>query len=325
MKRKQTLKIVVLVVLVGQLSLVWVQRQAVADWMKLLGYQAPSPVAALATEDTMTPEATKLFYVNHPEIVRGTLFSSNCPAGGEKTVVLGCYKGNDRGIYLYDVTDERLNGVEQVTAAHEMLHAAYRRLSSSERKEVDGWLMAYYQNELTDQRIKDIIESYKKSEPDDVVNEMHSIFATEIATLPSNLETYYKRYFENRAKVIAYTSQYQAEFTTRQDQITTYDSQLKSLKSQIDANEATLKQQRSTLDKLSQQMQSAKARGDTAAYNSMVPGYNAKVNAFNVLLEATKSQIAQYNDLVEKRNAVAVEEQQLVKALSSDTDTVTTQ
>lgn len=299
MKRKQTLQVGVLVVLLGLLGLTWVQRQAVADWMKLRGYQAPATVAALATEDTMTPEATKLFYVNHPDIVSGTAFSSNCPVGGEKTVVLGCYKGNDRGIFLYDVTDERLNGVEQVTAAHEMLHAAYRRLSPAERKQVDGWLIAYYQNELTDQRIKDTLESYKKSEPNDVVNEMHSIFATEIATLPSNLETYYKRYFENRAKVIAYTNQYQAEFTTRQDQITTYDSQLKSLKSQIDANEAALKQQRSALDKLAQQMQSTKAKGDTATYNSMVPGYNAKVNAFNVLLETTKSQIAQYNDIVE--------------------------
>ncbi len=323
MKRKQTLQVGVLLLVLGALTLTWMQRQAVADWMKLRGYTAPAAVANLATEDTMTSYASKLFYVNRPEIVRGAAFSSNCPVGGEKTVVLGCYKGNDQGIYLYDVTDERLNGVEQVTAAHEMLHAAYRRLSVSERKQVDGWLNAYYQNDLTNQRIKDIIDSYKKSEPNDVVNEMHSIFATEIAQLPSNLETYYKQYFSDRSKVIAYTNQYQAEFTTRQDQIRAYDAQLKDLKAQIDANEASLSDQRKALDRQSEQMKVARASGDTATYNSMVGSYNASVNAYNALLVKTKAQIAQYNDIVEKRNAIAVEEQQLVKALSSDS--VTTQ
>lgn len=323
MKRKQALQLGVLALLLGLLTLTWVQRQTVADWMKLRGYIPPASVAALANEGSMTPLATKLFYVNKPAIVSGTAFTSNCPAGGEKTVVLGCYKGNDRGIYLYDVTDERLQGVEQVTAAHEMLHAAYRRLSPSERKQVDAWLTDYYSNQLTDQRIKNIIEAYKKSEPHDVVNEMHSIFATEIVQLPADLETYYKRYFTDRAKVVAYTTKYQAEFTSRQDQIATFDTQLKDLKTQIDANQDSLTTQRKALDKQNQQMQAARSRGELATYNSMVGGYNASVNAYNALLVKTKSQIAQYNAIVEKRNAVAVEEQQLVKALSSDA--VTTQ
>ncbi len=321
MKRKQTLQVGVLVLVLGVLALTWLQRQTVTDWMKLRGYSPPATVSALAADDTMTPKATRLFYVNKPVISNGATFSSTCPAGREKTIVLGCYVGDDAGIYLYDVTATRLDGVEQVTAAHEMLHAAYRRLSSAERKQVDGWLTDYYEHQLTDQRIKDIIAAYKVSEPNDVVNEMHSIFGTEIANLPAPLETYYKRYFTDRSKVTGYAAQYQAEFTSRQDQIAAYDAQLKGLKVQIDANEALLKQQRTALDKQSAQMQTARSHGDIATYNSMVGSYNAAVNTYNALIQTTRSQISQYNGIVETRNAIAVEEQQLVKALSSDTVT----
>jgi hypothetical protein len=294
------------------------QRQAILDWWHLRGYMAPSSVAQLASDDTMTPYAQRLFYVNHPTITTGTGFSSHCPSGGEKTIVLGCYLGADDGIYLYNVTDVRLHGVEQVTAAHETLHAAYRRLSDTERQQVDSWLTNYYEHDLTDQRIKDTIAAYKKSEPNDVVNEMHSVFGTEVPNLPTQLEDYYKRYFTDRSTITNYAAQYQNEFTSRQAQITAYDAQLKALKPQIDANEASLNEQKTSLDDQSKQLQSERSSGQIAAYNAGVPEYNAAVNSYNALVSTRKELITQYNAIVDQRNAIALEEEQLAKALSSD-------
>lgn len=306
--------ILVLLIIAG--GLVLLKRQAVLDWLKLHEYTPPAAVAALVRDDTMTAEATHLLYVNHPDITTGTAFTSHCPAGGEKTVVLGCYVGDDDGIYIYKVSDTRLDGVEQVTAAHEMLHAAYRRLSSSERTKVDAMLTSYYQHDLTDQRIKDTIAAYKKSEPNDVVNEMHSVFGTEAVNLPAPLEQYYRQYFSNRAAVTAYTAQYEGEFTSRQAEVSDYDAQLAALKAQITANEAQLDQQKSALESQAAQLQRERASGQIAAYNSGVPGYNTAVDNYNSLLATTKNQISQYNSLVEARNAVALEEQQLSQALS---------
>jgi hypothetical protein len=311
--RIQTGLLIVLIVIGG---VVLVKRQAVLDWWKLRGYTPPAAVVELAADDTMTPEAEHLLYVNHPDITAGQAFTSHCPAGGEKTVVLGCYVGNDTGIYIYKVTDSRLDGVEQVTAAHEMLHAAYRRLSNSERAKVDAMLTDYYEHDLTDQRIKDTIAAYKQSEPHDVVNEMHSVFGTEIPNLPAPLEQYYRQYFTDRAKVAAYTAQYQGEFTSRQAAVADYDAELSSLKSQITANEAQLSQQNAALSAQAAQMRQERASGQLDAYNSAVPGYNAAVNSYNSLLAATKDLINQYNNIVDKRNAVALEEQQLSQALS---------
>ena len=306
-----------LLVLIGLLAGVYTQQQALRDWWLLRGYVAPAVVAQLATDDTMTAKAQHMFYVNHPDVTTGKAFTKNCPVGSEKTVVLGCYIGRDAGIFVYAVTDPRLNGVEQVTAAHEMLHAAYRRLSSGERSKVNAMLTDYYRQGLTDQRIKDTVEAYKKSEPKDVVNEMHSIFGTEVAGLPAPLEAYYKQYFGNRAKVTAFTARYQGEFTSRQTQVASYDAQLKTLGVQIDANEALLSQQKAALDSQSAQLQSQRSSGQIEAYNNGVGAYNRAVNTYNALVASTKNLIKQYNDIVTARNAIAVEEQQLVQALSA--------
>lgn len=308
----------ILIVLIGVLGFVVLQRQAVADWFKLRGYEAPASVSQLATDDAMTDQARHLLYVNKPSITTGSAFTSKCPVGSEKTIVLGCYIGNDRGIYVYQVDDERLHGVEQVTTAHEMLHAAYRRLSKNDRTKVDAMLQDYYEHTLADQRIKDIIDAYKQSEPDDVVNEMHSIFGTELADLPRPLETYYKRYFTDRSKVTGYATRYQAEFTTRQTQIAQYDAQLKSMKAQIEANQSSLTQQKATLDAQSRKMDSLKAAGQIAAYNAEVSGYNRAVDAYNTLRGTTKNLIDQYNTIVDTRNAIALEEHELTQELSAN-------
>jgi hypothetical protein len=316
MKTKRV-QVAILVVLIGLIGGLFLEQQALRDWLKLRDYTPPAAVVALANEDTMTAKAKHLLYVNHPDITTGIDFTSHCPAGGEKTVVLGCYVGDDDGIYIYNVTDPRLNGVEQVTAAHEMLHAAYRRLSSSERTKIDAMLVNYYEHDLTDQRIKDTMAAYKKSEPNDVVNEMHSVFGTEIANLPAPLEQYYKQYFTNRSVITGFTAQYEGEFTSRQTQVAAYDTQLTGLKTQIDANQTSLTSQKTALDAQSQQLQQENAAGQTSAYNSGVPAYNTAVDTYNNLIVSTKSLISQYNDIVDKRNAVALEEQQLTQALSA--------
>jgi len=46
-------------------------------------------------------------------------------------------------------------------------------------------------------------------------------------------EAYYGQYFKNRAKVVAYSEQYEHAFTDRKNQIAAYEAQLASLKQQI--------------------------------------------------------------------------------------------
>ena len=199
--RKLWLRLFSLAVLLGLLVWALFNQQYLRDEVRLYHYQPPASITALANETTMTPAAQRIFYVNHPVLDDKADFVNACNTHQEQTIVLGCYHSDQAGIYVLSVTDSRLNGVEQVTAAHEMLHAAYDRLSSSDRANVDQMLQQFYDNGLTDSRVRSTIEAYKQTEPNDLVNEMHSIFGTEVANLPAGLETYYQRYFTNRHRL----------------------------------------------------------------------------------------------------------------------------
>jgi uncharacterized protein YukE len=304
--------------------LVWWKAQALTDWWQLRGYSPPATVSGLASQDTMTTYATHVFYVNHPDIESDpSQFQKDC-GQAEKTIVLGCYHADQNGIFLYDVTDPRLAGVEQVTAAHEMLHAAYDRLSSKDRNYVDGLLQDYYKNQLTDQRIIDTINSYKETEPNDVVNEMHSVFGTEVSSLPAPLEAYYKRYFDNRQAVANFSSSYENEFTSREDQIKAYKAQLDQLKASIQSQETDLDNQLKRINSDRAKLDSQRSSGQIAQYNAGVNDFNQEVNAYNNAVETLRSSIRQYNLIVGKYNAVAKELANLAQSIDSRVQTQAT-
>lgn len=316
--------LLVLLFWLAALGLVYANRQALFDWWQLRHYQAPAAIASLASQDTMTGYARKVFYVNHPQLEDKSTFFNDCPSGNsqEQTIVLGCYHGGQAGIFLLDVSDPRLNGVEQVTAAHEMLHAAYDRLGAADKQRVDQMLLDYYHHGLHDQRILKTIDAYKQTEPNDVVNEMHSIFGTEVANLPAPLEQYYKRYFSDRSQIAAFAAQYQSEFTSRQAAVAQDDVKLASLREQINTLEADLRAKQANISSLQNSLVAERNSGNTTAYNAAVPQYNAQVDAYNAEVAQLRGLISQYNQLVSQRNAVAADQNQLVQELSSNAQTI---
>jgi hypothetical protein len=268
-------------------AVLW-QHQAVFDWVRLSNYTPPASVSQLSDEIMLTSKAQKLFYVNHPAVEDRESFSKACSNRGEHTIVLGCYHPVDRGIFIFHVSDERLNGVDQVTAAHEMLHAAYDRLGGRQRSRIDAMLQDYYKSGLYDERIKTIMAAYQKTEPNDVVNEMHSIFGTEVSVLPSSLEEYYSQYFRDRSRVVGYASDYQGEFTSRQTRVTDYDARLKTMKEQINGNSDSLERQQADITALRARLDSDRNSGNIEAYNANVPVYNDRIDSYNYLINSTK-------------------------------------
>ena len=316
--------LVLVVVLVALPVIGFSQRQNIYDWSKLRGYNPPASIAQLASATAMSDKARHIFYVNHPQLVGDTTtFRQDCTTN-EQTIVLGCYHPTQQGIFVYDVQDQRLGGIEEVTSAHEMLHAAYDRLSSSDKTKVNKMLEDFYKNDLKDQRLLDTIEAYKKSEPNDVVNEMHSVFGTEVAGLPAPLEDYYKRYFNNRGAVVAFSQKYETEFTSRSAKAAQIEIQLKSLKAKIDSQEAGLKAQSERINAKRSQLDALRASGKIEEYNAGVAAYNADVDSYNNGVAIYKRDVNSYNDLIEQYNAVAGELKQLYGAIDTRLQTKTT-
>lgn len=304
----------ILLVLAIVAALNW---QAIDDWWRLLGYTPPPVIAQLASQDTMTAYTRHLFYLNRPQLSSSvSAFRQSCPEN-ENTIVLGCYHSGQNGIFIYNVQDPALAGVTQVTAAHEVLHAVYARLSGGQRAKLDTELESFYKNDLKDPRVQAEVKLYQQTEPGSVMDEMSCTFGTEVANLPAALNDYYKTYFTNRGAIVAYEQQYESAFTTRQNTITADDQQLSSVKSQIDNQEATLAAQLSDLNAIQNQLDNLKASGQIPVYNADVPGYNAQVDSYNRGVDSLQNAIAAYNQLVATRNAVATDLTTLDKALDT--------
>ncbi len=311
------LLVILLLVLVFGAVLLLLRRDEALDWAFSRGYHPTATVQQLVYDTTMTPTANRLFYANRPRIENKDAFNKVCPDTSDQVSTLGCFIGNRQGIYLYNVTEHQLSGVQQVTAAHEMLHQAYERLSSGKRKSVDAMLQSYYKNSLTNDSIRQQIQSYTKTEPGQLVNEMHSILGTEVATLPPDLETYYKQYFTNRPQIAQYYANYQSAFDQRNKQIQAYTQQLQDLKTQIDVKKNDLADLGKEIDSRRAQLNADLAANRIAAYNNGVPGFNALVDKYRNEVSETNDLIDQYNQISAARNAIDVQEQQLQQALDS--------
>lgn len=306
-----------LFLLVGISVVGWLKIDALSDWWKLRGYNPDSTIVGLAQQDTMTDVSKHYFFVNHPQLLGDrSQFTRACPQA-EQTIVLGCYHGGERGIALFSVQDQRLQGILQVTAAHETLHGIYERLDSKEKAAVNAQLLDYYNNHLTDQRVKNTIDLYKKSEPDSVVDEMHSIFGTELSELPAPLEKYYSKYFTSRQQVVAYSNNYEAVFVQNQQQLDSLSKQIDALKSTLNDQKQQIEADQNSLQEESSRLQSLLQSGRTAEYNSAVPGYNARVQSLKSEIASYNANVSRVNSLVEQYNALAYTQQSLYKSIDT--------
>ena len=315
--KKAGLSLIALVVVLVGCLVAYLNKQNIEDWWALLGYKPPSKIVTLANQDGMSAYTRKVFYVNHPVIEPTTTFSSVCPDNSDQMVVLGCYHAPQKGIYLLNVNEPELYGLVQVTAAYETLHAIYQRLSPSAVKVLNSELLAYENHGLNNATIKAQIANFRVTEPGDVLNEMTSLFGTEVENLPPALNAFYSHYFNNRQILLDYYNDYQAAFTSRENMIKSDDSQLSSLDLQIKSDESELNTEIGVIDNEQTALDSERSAGEIDEYNAAVPGYNQQVSTYNGLVGSLKGLVNQYNSIVASRNALALEEQQLVHDITA--------
>ncbi len=297
---------------------VWANRYNIYDWVVLRSYDPPAEVTQLAVNAGLNGYGTRLFYINKPQISDRESFAAQCNER-EQTIILGCYNG--RNIYIFKVDNDRLKGVEEVTAAHETLHSAYDRLSANEKKKVDALTKAAYEK-ITDPELSKRIESYKVSEPGEVPNELHSILGTEVRNIGPELEQYYKKYFDDRLKVVGLAEAYEKVFIDIQDKVQRYDANLALRRAEIETRENTLEAQGNDLRTQRRQLDEYIATKNYESYNTLVPSYNVAVRNYNQEIGAVKQLINEFNQLVQERNEIAADQANLVKSIDSRLSTI---
>jgi hypothetical protein len=260
---KALIQVALLVVIIGGAYLVVLHRYDILDWYHLRNYTPPAQVAALSDQATMTDLGRRLFYRAQPDIMTDRQqLAGACHIQDSKTIELGCYLTNDK-IYLLSITEPDLSDEMVVTAAHETLHAAYDRLSGSDRRQIDA-LLESAASSIKDPRLEQRLADYQQLEPGERDNELHSILGTEYSGLPPELEQHYAKYFSKRSQVVAYSDRFNQTFDGLHEEITSLDKQIKTEKSQMD---------------------SLLSRGQIEAYNYRVPAVNNDINEYNDKVE----------------------------------------
>jgi cell division protein FtsB len=273
-------------------------------------------VAAIAQATGMSHEGELVYRASRPAVEDSEVFNEHCALEGG--AVLGCYAAGT--IYVYDVTDERLAGTVEVTAAHEMLHAAYERLSEPEREEVDALVADYIASIPEDDPIYQDLALYA---PGQLADEWHARLGTEFADLPAALEQHYARWFDDRAKVLELHVQANAAFRALQDQIEALVVEVDALGPAIDTRIAAYD---SAASQYAADVASFNTRAENGSFTSREQfdreraALVARGEALDAEVAAINEQVARYNELVAQLTALDADYAELYSALDPTAD-----
>ncbi len=315
-----------------------------------IGVAPPSvAIERLAITTTMTREAQQIFYRQTPTIEPKQTFFKICQTKGkvnDTLIMFGCYftSGKSGKIAIQSVTDDRFQGVMEVTAAHEMLHAAYSHLSPSDRDKLTPQLKQAALQVQND-RLSSILKQYKQKDIALYVNELHSYLGTELGYLGDvELEQYYQRYFRDRHQVVKLADR-------SQESVRKLDEKSQKLKPEIDTLEASLAQAKQTIKdrelelgskqrnldalkldlmRFQEQAEESYRQGNGSPekvfqFEQKKSDYNQKVQEFNDQVREQKERVAGfqqqfdiYKQKVDDYNAIAHEEKALFTDLKAN-------
>lgn len=192
----------------------------------------------------LTPLGEELLLASEPEIIGNPGFDEACSGvDAEPGVgVLGCYYTGRDKIYVYDVTDPRLLGIEPVVLAHELLHAGWERLTDSEKIELNQELTETFTNLPAGHPVVVRLLPYLESDPESLPTELHSIMGTEAVELPESLEAHYAKYFRNRSQVAQEANNAYGVIDDVRVEVTTLAEQLISGEVELDKERKRLNQ-----------------------------------------------------------------------------------
>lgn len=237
------------------------ERQTIRDYFDARDFEPSAEIQQVIDNIDLTPVGTRVFLATHPQMQQGNVFNDRCRAAdsGGHGHLLGCYASGN--IHLFHVTDERLSSVIEVTAVHELLHAAYSRLSHSERDTLASRLTGYYEERIvTDPDLEERMQVYSHLSASRFANELHSVLATEVPDLPDWLERHYAQWLTDRATITDFYASYREVFESVQEEAA-------QLKAELDAMHESVEH-------------------DTQSYTSAVEAFNTDWKQFVARNEA---------------------------------------
>lgn len=292
-------------------------RQYVVDQINVWNYKPSSDIKQIETRSGLAGKGLFYLYSSNPQVDGSADFNVNCGKREAQSAILGCY--TNRNIFVYNVSNDQLDGIEEVTTAHETLHAVWDRMSDADKKAVSALLEAQYAS-MNDPKLKERMDYYDRTEPGERDNELHSIIGTEVASISPELDDYYSQYFDDRSKVTTLYASYNAVFTKLADESEALYAQLGVLSTEIDTLKAAYQTEATTLSNDIANF-NQKANGGGFTSDSEFNKQRAVLLNRSKLLEAQRTlinaKVKLYNEDNIKYQALVVQSEALNKSIDS--------
>lgn len=260
-------------------------------------------VIELGRMASMSAKGRAIFADTQPRIDERTSFGGDCPIDeAASSVVLGCYSGGR--IFLLRVDRADLAGVLTVTAAHEMLHAAYAHLDAEQKKRINGLIDDYLT--APDPRVTDALAEYQQIEGADLADEAHSMIGTLVRDLPPPLERYYAQYFGGRGAVVDAFEAYRHVFDDLQAAYDSLAAEVDALSAELASLDSQVRGASAEADRLLREIDSLRSQGRVDESNALVGPQNAAASSANGLVGRYNSLVATYNAKVDELNNAAI-------------------
>lgn len=291
-------------------------RDYLVDWYRGMSYNPTDEMKRIMNDLNLTDRGEFLFKASQPVLNERDEFNTVCRMNQEaESAVLGCYSGG--GIYVYDINAEELDGIRELTSAHELLHAVWARLSEGDRRALTEDLTHVFED--NQEFLEEEINVYDIAEKQE---ELYVRAGTEIANLPEKLEEHYAGIFRNQDAVVGFYNKYISKFRELETEMESLKGEMEKLKGTI---ETRMTEYGERTAKLNEEIKAFNECAQTAGCFNSQWAFNAKReeltrerDAVEAMYTEIGKMVDRYNVLVEKYNADVLYNDRLNSMINSN-------
>lgn len=288
--------------------------QALKDIYVSKTFQPTTKMLSVEKNLSLTKTGQTIFRASMPSLDSKNEFNKNCNVERSETSVLGCFVSSK--IHVFDIESEEFPGILESTSAHELLHAVWARMSDKEKSNWVSTLNSVL--ESSDDNFKNSLALYDDSAK---VEEIYVRSATQIKSLPDNLETHFATIFKDQDKVVDFYDSYSKPFSDLEKAIRLLSSEIDSLKEKIES-ESTIytEKAKAFADKVSEFNACANTLDcfTAASFNSRRSQLLTEKADIDALYGVLDADIITYNEKVNSYNEKVLYSQSLETIINSN-------
>lgn len=298
--------------------LIIVNKQYIIDQITVWQFKPTEEALSLIERAGMSESGKFIYLASQPKLDGTQNFNDECNRVENMSAILGCY--TDGKIYIYNVTNNQLDGIREVTAVHETLHAIYDRMDDKEKSKINKLLEEEYSKIKDDKKLSELMDYYSRAEPGQRDNELHSIIGTEISDIGSELESHYGKYFADRQKVVDLNDKYSSIFRQLEERAEDIVEQMNSLSENISLR---ISQYNTDVATLNGQIATFNERANSGDFSSQSEfNYersilSSRASGLNYLRNSINNDISTYNELLSEYNSIDSQSEKLKNSIDS--------